>query len=87
MLVAKVIQAGCYKSGHERLWCPVFHDKVICRIILVFARSCLEGRLCSKAKLLLEKFTENHISGVLCYAKQFQMTASGEKLAAYIVWL
>ena len=60
----------------------LFTKKVIHRIILLFTRSRLQGRLCNKAKPLLEKFTENHISGVLCYAKQFQMVASGEKLAA-----
>ena len=47
-------------------------------------RSRLEGHLCSEAKLLLEKFTENHISGVLRDAKRFQMAASGEKLAGCI---
>ena len=37
------------------------------------------------ARFLLERFTENHILGVLRYANQFQMAASGEKLAAYFI--
>ena len=33
------IQAGCCKSEHEQLWCPVFHNKVIYGVILFFLLS------------------------------------------------